>query len=75
MWNNLCKPCGLSIKWTRGAVSLPNAPISVLDWMCFEMVKKDPTKPLYEVRTKKELNLIRRKITAACHVVGFIVLF
>ncbi|CAN8191777.1 unnamed protein product [Coccothraustes coccothraustes] len=46
LWNNLCKHCGLSIKWTRGAISLPKAPVSVLDWICFEMVKKDPTKSL-----------------------------
>lgn len=72
LWNDLCKHCGLTIKWTRGAISLPNAPISVLDWICFEMVKKDPTKPLQGMRAKKELNLIHQKITAACHIVKFV---
>lgn len=42
LWNNPCKRCGLSIKWTCGAISLPNAPISELDWTCLEMVKIDP---------------------------------
>lgn len=35
LWNNLCNHCGLSIKWTHRAISLPNVPISVLDWIVF----------------------------------------
>lgn len=34
------------MKWTRGAISLPKAPVSVLDWIRFEIMKKDPTKSL-----------------------------
>lgn len=65
LWNNLCNHYGLCIKWTYRAISLPNAPISVLDWIVLLWVFFTISKHKLDLPT-----LIHRKITAACNI-GF----
>lgn len=33
LWNNFCNHSGLYMKWMHRPISLPNARISVLDWI------------------------------------------